>query len=431
MSYESKHIDGDVSVGRNTAIGGDATVQGKTHLKGNVMVDGWLEAKNIKGVSKGLFTTIEKLKAAYPLPHDGWWALVGVSLPAPIYVGDGGEWVPTGQSGGNPTIDSGQYNEAVEKLQEDITKLQDDITDIEARNKAQDTNLTTLGDSVNSLQDQVNTTKDTANKANNKANEVGSQLNSFKESKGENGGIAPLDEQGKVPSRHLPGYIDDVVDFYGISVGITVKNESIDKNSNDEGCKVVYDKEHGCFVLAYVPTIGESETATYYNNWLDADVFGTASTNGRIPSSGKVFLCEEDGKSYRWSGKQLTSIGSDLALGHTSSTAFPGDEGAKLQEDMKQVEENKKAILSLNKQVVSRSVVNVNHLFDLSDREITFSVALDRCATSEYASALQIPGVVLIFLTEAGWVSKHNGQIPLIGVKKATGRISGLPVVET
>lgn len=45
MSYESKHIDGDVSVGRNTAIGGDATVQGKTHLKGNVMVDGWLEAK--------------------------------------------------------------------------------------------------------------------------------------------------------------------------------------------------------------------------------------------------------------------------------------------------------------------------------------------------------------------------------------------------
>ena len=230
MSYESKHIDGDVSVGRNTAIGGDATVQGKTHLKGNVVVDGWLEAKNIKGAGKGLYTTVEKLKAAYPFPHDGWWALVGVSLPAPIYVADGGEWVPTGQSGGNPTIDSGQYNEAVEKLQEDITKLQDDITDIEARNKAQDTNLTTLGDSVNSLQD----------------------------SKGENGGIAPLDEQGKVPSRHLPGYIDDVVDFYGISVGITVKNESIDKNSNDEGCKVVYDKEHGCFVLAYVPTIGES-----------------------------------------------------------------------------------------------------------------------------------------------------------------------------
>lgn len=114
MSYESKHIDGDVTVGRNAAIGGDATVQGKTHLKGNVKVDGWLEAKNIKAANKGLFVTIEKLKAAYPFPHDGWWALVGTSLPAPIYVADGGEWVPTGHSGGNPTIDSGEYNEAIE-----------------------------------------------------------------------------------------------------------------------------------------------------------------------------------------------------------------------------------------------------------------------------------------------------------------------------
>ena len=192
MSYESKQIDGDISVGRNAAVGGDMTVQGRTHLKGNVKVDGWLEAKNIKAASKGLFTTIEKLKAAYPFPHDGWWALVGVSLPAPIYIADGGEWVPTGQSGGNPTIDSGQYNEAVEKLQKDITAIQDDITDIEARNKAQDTNLTTLGDSVNSLQDQVNTAKDTANKANNKANEVGNQLNAFKGTKGENNGIAPI-----------------------------------------------------------------------------------------------------------------------------------------------------------------------------------------------------------------------------------------------
>ncbi|KAB5161271.1 hypothetical protein GAC40_26835, partial [Bacteroides thetaiotaomicron] len=104
-SIKSTQIDGDVSVSRNAAVGGDVTVQGKIHLKGNVKIEGWLEAKNIKAASKGLFTTIEKLKAAYPFPHDGWWALVGLSLPAPIYVGDGGEWVPTGQTGGNPSID--------------------------------------------------------------------------------------------------------------------------------------------------------------------------------------------------------------------------------------------------------------------------------------------------------------------------------------
>lgn len=330
MSYESKHIDGDVSVGRNAAIGGDATVQGKTHLKGNVKVDGWLEAKNIKAANKGLFVTIEKLKAAYPFPHDGWWALVGTSLPAPIYVADGGEWVPTGHSGGNPTIDSGEYNEAIEKLQGDITKLQDDVNDIEGKDKAQDTQLTTLGNSVNSLQGQVNTVKDTAKKASDKANEVSGQLNTFKNSKGENGGLAPLDELGKIPSRHLPAYVDDAVEFQKTVTGITTQATSLNKSSTDEGCNVVYDKANGCFVISYAPDTGESSPApTYYNNWLDADNFGSVSMNGRIPYSGKVFLCKEDGKSYRWSGTQLTVIGSDLALGYTSSTAFPGDEGAK------------------------------------------------------------------------------------------------------
>ena len=411
MSYESKHIDGDVSVGRNAAIGGDVTIQGKTHLKGNVKVEGWLEAKNIKAANKGLFTTIEKLKETYPFPHDGWWALVGTALPAPIYVAEGGEWVSTGKEGGNPTIDSGKYNEAVEKLQEDIEKLQDDVTEIEGKNKSQDTQLTTLGNSVNSLQGQVNSTKTTADNASQKANEVSVQLNTFKETKGANSGLAPLNEQGKIPSQHLPAYVDDVVDFYGISTSIVVKKETIDKNSTDEGCKVIYDKENGCFVLAYIPTIGDSETTTYYNNWLDADNFGTATTTGRIPFSGKVFLSEEDGKSYRWSGTQLISIGSDLVLGHTSSTAFPGDEGAMLQEQMSQankdIANNKNTLVSYYKQIVARSIINVNQLFGLAEKKITFSVALDRCTTSEYAEILQIPGVVLTFLTENGWLSKQ------------------------
>ena len=96
-----------------------------------------------------------------------------------------------------------------------LLNLQDDVSDIEDKNNSQDTNLTTLGNSVNSLQEQVNTTKDTANKASAKANEVGNQLNDFKGTKGENGGIAPLNEYGKVPSRYLPASMDDVKDFDG------------------------------------------------------------------------------------------------------------------------------------------------------------------------------------------------------------------------
>ena len=233
-SIKSTQVDGDVSVSRNAAIGGDVTIQGKTHLKGNVKVEGWLEAKNIQSANKGLFTTIEKLKIAHPFPHNGWWALVGTTLPAPIYVGDGGEWVPTGEEGGTPSVDDGKYNEIVEKFQNDITQLQNDVTEIGERNES-------YADSVNSLQERMDAVEDTVDEASNKADNAGEQLNAFKATKGANGGIAPLDDDGKVSSKHLPAYVDDVLEFNDIVIGITAIVESIDKSSEDEGCNIVYD----------------------------------------------------------------------------------------------------------------------------------------------------------------------------------------------
>lgn len=121
-SIKATQIDGDVSVGRDVAVGGKVTVQGRSHFKGNVKVEGWLDAKNIKGANKGIFTSVKKLKEAYPLPHDGWWAIVGTSLPGPIYVGDGGEWVATGESGGVPSLDCEQLPAAIYTL--DITGIE-------------------------------------------------------------------------------------------------------------------------------------------------------------------------------------------------------------------------------------------------------------------------------------------------------------------
>lgn len=105
-SIKSTHIDGDASISRNVAIGGRVTVQGQSYFKGNVKIDGWLDAQNIKGPAKGIFTSIEKLKSAYPCPRTGWWALVGTSLPAHMYIAEGGEWIPTGHDGGEITIES-------------------------------------------------------------------------------------------------------------------------------------------------------------------------------------------------------------------------------------------------------------------------------------------------------------------------------------
>lgn len=50
--------------------------------------------------SKGLFSNLQNLKAAFPAPVDGDWAYVGTSFPAQIYIVQDGEWVSSGGTGG-------------------------------------------------------------------------------------------------------------------------------------------------------------------------------------------------------------------------------------------------------------------------------------------------------------------------------------------
>lgn len=127
-SIKTTQMDGDVSVGRNVAVGGGTTIQGDAHIKGGVKVDGWLDAQNVKVSNKGLFTTIEKLREAYPLPHDGWWAIVGNTLPGHIYVADGGVWISTGEMGGSPTIESERYASSVAELEASMTTAKANIS---------------------------------------------------------------------------------------------------------------------------------------------------------------------------------------------------------------------------------------------------------------------------------------------------------------
>ena len=123
-SIPTKQIDGDVSVGRDVNIGGKATIRGSAKVGHNLTVDGWLEAKNIKGPNKGLFKTAAQLREAYPNPHKGWWALVTIEGSVAsdhlgqLYVVDGGTWVAQVDSNGNPllrgnpTVDSTKYFDA-------------------------------------------------------------------------------------------------------------------------------------------------------------------------------------------------------------------------------------------------------------------------------------------------------------------------------
>ena len=379
---KTTEIEGDVAIGRHVTAGGNATIQGNTTVKKNLKVEGWLDARNIKGPNKGIFLDVTKLREAYPLPHDGWWALVGNTLPAPLYIADGGAWVATGESAGNPTIDSQQYNDAVAALDADLKELAKDVSANAQSIEQIRTQINTIGSSVNTLTSDVSGLKTRVSSTETRISTAEGNIQSITNSKGMPNGIASLDAGGKVPSAQLPGYVDDVVEFNAMVSGVTPLAVSISKNSTDTGCMVVYDTENNVFLLAVSNrTITDEQRAdwinirrpikllnqpaatiegvatpvinvgdfwdiqgekvaliqsafTYYNNWLDGSSFGEATTDGRVPEGSKVYISTSDNKTYRWSGSQLVIIGNDLALGRTANTAFPGDAGALLENDV-------------------------------------------------------------------------------------------------
>ena len=80
-------------------------------------------------------------------------------------------------------------------------------------------------------------------------------------------GVASLDENGKIPTYQLPSYVSDVLEF-----------RSFDR----------------------FPTTGEVN---------------------------KIYIALDTNKTYRWGGTVYVEIGSSLALGETSETAYAGDKG--------------------------------------------------------------------------------------------------------
>ena len=121
----------------------------------------------------------------------------------------------------------------------------------------------------------ITTTYATKTELNAKAN--ASDFNAFKNSKGQHNGLATLDSNGKVPSSQLPSYVDDVIEGY------------------------------------------------YYNSKFYKE---KSHTNEIAGESGKIYTDLGNNKTYRWSGTTYTEISASLALGITSSTAYPGDKGA-------------------------------------------------------------------------------------------------------
>lgn len=65
--------------------------------------------------------------------------------------------------------------------------------------------------------------------------------------------------------------------------------------------------------------------------YVSTTVFNDTDGNAITAESGKIYVDTTTNITYRWSGSQYVAIGSDLALGETSSTAFAGDRGKTLE----------------------------------------------------------------------------------------------------
>lgn len=99
--------------------------------------------------------------------------------------------------------------------------------------------------------------------------------------KGTAGGVAELDENGKVLSSQLPSYVDDVIEAY-------------------------YNPSDGKFYAV--------KSGTTYSDEITGE-------------SGKIYVDLSTEKTYRWGGSSYAEISPSLALGETSSTAYRGDRG--------------------------------------------------------------------------------------------------------
>lgn len=166
-NIENHSVGGSVAVGRDVTVGGRSTIRGNATFNRDVYISGWLNARNIRGAGKGLYETVNKLNSAYPNPENGWFALVGNTLPADIYRAWGGEWVATGQKGGEPVLELAKLTELSESLENEVSAR---VAADEALKKAIDAEVTARTNGDKELSDAL--TKEIADREKAIADEV-------------------------------------------------------------------------------------------------------------------------------------------------------------------------------------------------------------------------------------------------------------------
>lgn len=123
---------------------------------------------------------------------------------------------------------------------------------------------------------------------------------------------------GKVPESQLPSYVDDVVEY-------------VKEVNGDSWRDLAVEVPIGELVWC---AASSSNAGPFYRKFA-------RNTNGLWtglvavdPEVSKIYVNTTNNQTYRWSGSNLIEISKSLAIGETASTAFAGNRGKKLEEEL-------------------------------------------------------------------------------------------------
>ena len=228
------------------------------------------------------------------------------------------------------------------------------------------TNANTATDEANAAKQATITAIANANTATQNANTVIEEMRALmrddniihSDDLGVAGGVATLDENGNIPASQLPGFVDDVID------------------------------------------------GTYN---ADTDQFIDMDGEIIVPQSGKIYIDVDKRVTYRWSGTTYVEVGSSLALGETSSTAFAGNRGVALEQKVTAIEQYHNNIPASDVKFDNADTpilgANVQDALErLSEEATTTSAGLmsseDKKLVENYKNIQEIP----VTLLASGWV---------------------------
>lgn len=102
---------------------------------------------------------------------------------------------------------------------------------------------------------------------------------------------------------------------------------------DQDGVQYLWNKVHQNFAnLSNNGKVPANQLPSYVDDVLEYGTFNTFPVTGE---DGKIYVAQDTNLTYRWSGTRYVEISQSLALGETSSTAYPGDKGKQLSEDLK------------------------------------------------------------------------------------------------